>query len=105
MVFFVLQKFVESKRTAREHLENKVSIFFYELGRVFKFIKKKGDWKKDSTHSIGGNIMMDKTPEDTISKKFGCRPCVMGAGPVGAAGSDRLFTREELFENSARGRS
>ena len=40
---------------------------------------------------IVGNVLMDREPEDIISKEMGGRPTKIPAGPVCASNRDRTF--------------
>ena len=74
----------------REILKNKDSILFYEATRILAIVRQAAGRRIVVRHIIE-NVIMDEDPENTISEYLAGRPTKIPAGPVCAAGWDRLF--------------
>ena len=61
-----------ARGASRENLENKDSIFFWELTRILELIKRAAGNDIPVRHIVE-NVMMDKEPESIISEHLGGR--------------------------------
>ena len=80
----------KARGKGREKQKNTDSILFYEATRILEIIRQAADRKNIVKHIIE-NVIMDKSPKDTISQHLAGRPTQIPAGPVFAASRDRLF--------------
>ena len=79
-----------ARGAAREHLENKDSILFWELTRILELVTRAAGSAIAVKHIVE-TVMMDKEPENIVSQHFGDRATKTPASPACAAGRDCLF--------------